>query len=43
MLQRRTLGLIRVIDDSGEDLYPKTLFVQLDLSQTVETAIRRAS
>lgn len=37
-------GLIRVIDESGEDyLYPKTFFVQLDLSQPVETAIRRAS
>jgi hypothetical protein len=37
-------GLIRVIDESGEDyLYPKTFFVQLDLSQFVETAIRRAS
>jgi len=37
-------GLIRVIDESGEDyLYPKTFFIQLDLSQPVETAIRRAS
>lgn len=37
-------GLIRVIDESGEDyLYPKTFFVRLDLSQPVETAIRRAS
>ena len=37
-------GLIRVIDESGEDyLYPKTFFVQLDLSQPVETAILRAA
>jgi len=37
-------GLIRVIDESGEDyLYPKTFFVELDLTQPVETAIRRAS
>jgi hypothetical protein len=37
-------GLIRVIDESGEDyLYPAKFFVRLDLSQPVETAIRRAA
>lgn len=37
-------GLIRVVDESGEDyLYPRTFFVRLDLSQPVETAIRRAA
>ncbi len=39
-----THGLTRVIDESGEDyLYPKTFFVELELTQPVETAIRRAS
>ena len=37
-------GLIRVIDESGEDyLFPKNFFVRLDLSQPVETAIVRAA
>ena len=37
-------GLIRVIDESGEDyLYPKAFFVRLSLSQPVETAIIRAA
>jgi len=37
-------GLIRVIDESGEDyLYPKNFFVAIDLSQPVETAILRAA
>jgi hypothetical protein len=37
-------GLIRVIDESGEDyLYPKNFFVRLDLSQPVETAVLRAA
>jgi hypothetical protein len=39
-----THGLIRVIDESGEDyLYPKTFFARLDLSPPVETAILRAA
>jgi len=37
-------GLIRVIDESGEDyLYPKNFFVRIDLSQLLETAILRAA
>jgi hypothetical protein len=37
-------GLIRVIDESGEDyLYPKNFFVRLDLSQPIETAILLAA
>lgn len=37
-------GLIRVIDESGEDyLYPKAFFLQLDLTQPVETAILRVA
>jgi hypothetical protein len=37
-------GLIRVIDESGEDyLYPKSFFVRLELTQPVETAILRAA
>jgi hypothetical protein len=37
-------GLIRVIDESGEDyLFPKNFFARLDLSQPVETAIVRAA
>ncbi len=37
-------GLVRVIDESGEDyLFPKNFFVWLDLSQPVETAIVRAA
>jgi hypothetical protein len=37
-------GLLRVIDESGEDyLYPDTFFISLDLPHTVETALRRAA
>ena len=37
-------GLVRVIDESGEDyLYPKSFFVHLELSQPVESAILRAA
>jgi hypothetical protein len=37
-------GLLRVIDESGEDyLYPKSFFVRLDLTQPVESAILRAA
>jgi hypothetical protein len=36
-------GLLRVIDESGEDyLYPEKLFLPLDLPHIVETALRRA-
>jgi hypothetical protein len=37
-------GLVRVIDESGEDyLYPDKFFVSLDLPRGVETALRRAA
>ena len=37
-------GLIRVIDESGEDyLYPTKFFVSVDLSQPVRNAVRRAT
>lgn len=36
-------GLVRVIDESGEDyLYPAKFFKAVDLPQEVATAIRRA-
>jgi hypothetical protein len=37
-------GLIRVIDESGEDyLYPSHLFLQIDLPQAVEKALLPAA
>ncbi|MEO8752618.1 MAG: hypothetical protein ABI624_08065 [Casimicrobiaceae bacterium] len=37
-------GLLRVIDESGEDyLYPQKFFMALDLPQPVESALRRAT
>ncbi|MGH7790167.1 MAG: hypothetical protein ACRERC_25090 [Candidatus Binatia bacterium] len=37
-------GLLRVIDESGEDyLYPHKFFMRLDLPQPVESALRRAA
>ncbi len=37
-------GLLRVIDESGEDyLYPHRFFMALDLPQPVESALRRAA
>ncbi len=37
-------GLIRVIDESGEDyLYPERFFRALELPQDVEIALRRAA
>lgn len=37
-------GLLRVIDESGEDyLYPHKFFLPLDLPQPVESALRRAA
>jgi hypothetical protein len=37
-------GLLRVIDESGEDyLYPQKFFVAIDLPQGVEAAVRRAT
>ena len=39
-----THGLIRVIDESGEDyLYPTKFFVRVDLSRPVETAILKVA
>jgi hypothetical protein len=36
-------GLVRVIDESGEDyLYPANFFKAVDLPQEVATAVRRA-
>lgn len=35
-------GLIRVIDESGEDyLYPEKFFIAVDLPQPVQNALRR--
>jgi len=37
-------GLVRVIDESGEDyLYPNRFFISLELPEGVETALRRAA
>jgi len=37
-------GLIRVIDESGEDyLHPQKFFMSLDLPQPVESALRRVA
>jgi hypothetical protein len=37
-------GYLRVLDDSGEDyLYPADHFVEIDLPQSVEEALRLAS
>lgn len=37
-------GLVRVIDESGEDyLYPEKFFLPLDLPRSVESAVRRAA
>ena len=37
-------GLIRVIDESGEDyLYPDKFFLPIELSQPLEAAVRRAT
>jgi len=39
-----TEGYLRVIDDSGEDyLYPADYFVEIELPDTVEEALRLAS
>jgi hypothetical protein len=38
------LGQIRVIDESGEDyLYPEAYFVPVQLPQSAEKAVRRAT
>ena len=43
-LEATAHGLIRVIDESGDDyLYPKIFFDRFDLSQPVEIAIVRAA
>ncbi len=39
-----THGLVRVVDESGEDyLYPSNFFKAVDLPQEVATAVRRAA
>jgi hypothetical protein len=36
-------GLLRVIDESGEDyLYPEKFFIPLELPQAVQRAVKRA-
>ncbi len=38
------LGLIRVIDESGEDyLYPEKYFIPIQMPQSAEKAVRRAA
>lgn len=37
-------GFVRIIDESGEDyLYPKRLFVSLDLPKSIEKKLAHAS
>ncbi|MCK4763034.1 MAG: hypothetical protein KAW12_12630 [Candidatus Aminicenantes bacterium] len=37
-------GLIRVVDESGEDyLYPGTLFLPIEVSETITYALAKAS
>ncbi len=37
-------GLVRIIDESGEDyLYPRELFVPIELSREVRDALKKAS
>ena len=37
-------GMLRVVDESGEDyLYPDKFFMRIELSQPIESAIRRAA
>ncbi len=37
-------GLVRIIDESGEDyLYPEKFFLPLDLPRSLESALRRAA
>ena len=37
-------GLLRIVDDSGEDyLYPASLFLQIELPQSVEKALLPAA
>ena len=37
-------GLLRIIDESGEDyLYPEKLFMRIELTRSLETAIRRTA
>ena len=39
-----TEGLLRVVDESGEDyLYPSHLFLVVDLPPSIETAFRKVS
>lgn len=38
--EARTQGLIRIVDESGEDyLYPQSYFIQIDLPQPVRQAL----
>ena len=42
--QSSTLGLIRIIDESGEDyLYPEDHFLVIKLTPAIERAVRTAS
>ncbi len=42
-LQAKKRGLLRVVDESGEDyLYPETLFVEIALTAPVARAIAKA-
>ena len=42
--QAEKVGQVRVIDESGEDyLYPKHLFVEVALSQSVKRAVLEAA
>jgi hypothetical protein len=42
--EAETHGMLRVIDESGEDyLYPQKFFMSLDLPQALESALRRAA
>ncbi len=37
-------GLLRIVDESGDDyLYPRELFIPIELSQEVREALRKAS
>ncbi len=41
--EAETHGLVRVIDESGEDyLYPQSFFMAVELPQRVASAVRRA-
>ena len=42
--QAETHGLLRVVDESGEDyLYPQSLFLELELPRAAEKALAQAT